>query len=127
VVPMKRHALEYGCREFSCLEPEYAHFRPNLSPGEVLQAGAFGGTYFRDIAYNGKEFKDAWKEFASPATDWFDGLDIETEVASQGYRPATNRYKVKSGQTLDVWLKKCWISEYDSHGWFHWCVANLRW
>merc|ERR1711907_133315 len=28
---------------------DYASFRPNISPSEVLQAGGFGGTYFRSI------------------------------------------------------------------------------
>lgn len=118
---MKRRDLAKGCREFSCEEPGYANFRPNLSPGEVLQAGAFGGTYFRDIEIEGVKYKGAWKEFASPATDWFDGLNIPLQVASQKYRPGLNRYKVKSGQDLEAWLEKGWIlPEYDSHGQFHW-------
>lgn len=104
VAPMKRRDLAKGSREFSCEEPGYAHFRPNLSPGEVLQAGAFGGTYFRDIEIEGKKYKDAWKEFATPATDWFDGLNIPLQVASQKYRPGLNRYKVKSGQDLEGML-----------------------
>lgn len=101
VEPMQRRDLAKGSREFSCEEPGYAHFRPNLSPGEILQAGAFGGTYFRDIEIEGKKYKDAWKEFASPATDWFDGLNIPMQVASQKYRPGLNRHKVKSGQDLE--------------------------
>jgi hypothetical protein len=117
--PMRRR--QDGCRDLSCEEARYAHFRPNLSPGEILAGGAFGGTYFRDIQIDGAWYRDAWKEFAAPATDWLDGLDVPTQVASQRYSTAKNRYGVKCGQSLDEWLEKGWINpEFDSHGWFHW-------
>ena len=29
--------------------PEFADFKPNMTPKEVLQSGSFGGTYFRPI------------------------------------------------------------------------------
>ena len=29
---------------------DYQEFKPNLSPKEILQAGSFGGTYFRPIS-----------------------------------------------------------------------------
>ena len=40
-------------------------FKPNISPVDVIQKGAFGGTYFRDIYSNttGKFYKNSWKEF----------------------------------------------------------------
>ena len=44
--------------------------------GEVLQAGSFGGTYFRPI-YSSvtkvKYGKEVWQELPS---DWLEGLDI---------------------------------------------------
>ena len=40
-------------------------FGPNISPIEVIQKGAFGGTYFRDIysGMNNNFYRDSWKEF----------------------------------------------------------------
>ena len=38
------------------------HFRPNITPGEVIKKGAFGGTYFRDIysSVTNKWYKNLW-------------------------------------------------------------------
>jgi hypothetical protein len=51
----------------------YPDFRPNRTPKEVLQAGAFGGTYFRRIrsGVTGQTYEGDWREL--PA-DWFEGL-----------------------------------------------------
>ena len=39
-------------------------FNSNVSPVEVINKGAFGGTYFRDIysGVNNKFYKNSWKE-----------------------------------------------------------------
>lgn len=111
--PMRRNAR----REFTC--KDFPDFRPNVSPKEMFQQGIFGGTYFRDIEIGEELFKDAWKEFTSQG--WFQGLDIKTMVSNQDYKVSRNRYKVKCGQGLDVWVDKGWIkTEFDSHGWVHW-------
>lgn len=115
----------------------------------MLQAGAFGGTYFRKIksAVTGETYTDAWKEF--PA-DWFEGLDIkvwrrsaqlspplsnvrelssppplqlslpQTQVASPTYREGVNKYNVSCGQTLDQWEGSGWIRAQDPYGAFQW-------
>ena len=39
---------EYKRRsDFSLIFEDYPNFKPNLTPEEILNAGAFGGTYFR--------------------------------------------------------------------------------
>jgi len=58
----------------------------------------------------------------------YEGLDIATQVASDQYRPAANRYGVRSGRTLgskdafglDAWEQAGWIIEQDPYGWFQW-------
>jgi len=51
---------------------DYPDFRPNKTPKEVMQAGSFGGGYFRNIksGVTKEAYKDVWKEFPS---DWFKG------------------------------------------------------
>ena len=46
--------------------PDYPHFRPNLTPKEVLQKGSFGGTYFRPIysRVTQQHYSDVWKVIA---------------------------------------------------------------
>ena len=40
-------------------------FSPNKTPIEVINEGAFGGTYFTDIysGINEKWYKNSWKEY----------------------------------------------------------------
>lgn len=98
---------------------DHLEFKPNLTPKEVIQAGSFGGTYFRTIlsGITGKKYVDAWKEFPS---DWFEGLDIKKNVASQIIDASVNKYKVKAGGNLDMWESSGWITEIDPYGWFQW-------
>ena len=54
--------------------PDFPDFQPNLTPKQVLQTGAFGGTYFRPIhsAITGHDYAGDWREFPD---NWFEGLD----------------------------------------------------
>ena len=80
----------------------------------MIKAGAFGGTYFRDITSFGKHV-NAWKEFQS----WFSGVNIKNKVARpfSDYSTDVNKYKVKCGQTLEQWLNAKWIKKQDPYGW----------
>ena len=102
-------------------------FAPNMTPAEVLQAGSFGGGYFRDIAsgVTGATYSKVWQEL--PA-EWLQGLDIATQVASNTYNRNLNRYKVDCGAKdgkgdrfgQSFWEGKGWIVEQDPYGWFQW-------
>ena len=93
----------------------------------MLQAGSFGGGYFRDITSSVTKttYKDAWKEL--PA-DWLEGLDVKTQVASQTYRTSINRYGVNCGVKTDksdsfglkAWEASGWMAAQDPYGWFQW-------
>ena len=99
---------------------DFPKFRPNMTPKEVLQAGAFGGTYFRPIgsAVTKKTYGDeVWKEL--PA-DWLDGLDVRKQVASPVYDADVNKWRVKCGNELSEWEQKGWITPIDPYGWFQW-------
>ncbi|XP_030638883.1 uncharacterized protein LOC115819514 [Chanos chanos] len=98
---------------------DFPEFRPNMTPKEVLQAGSFGGTYFRSIysSITKQHYKDVWKELP---TDWLEGLDIPKQVASATYRENVNTYKVKCGGSLEMWESSGWIVTQDPYGWFQW-------
>ena len=95
-------------------------FRPNMSPKEVIQAGSFGGTYFRPIKSGvaKKSFgSEAWKELPS---DWLENVNISKQVASPIYDVNVNTYKVKCGSSLEAWESSNWIRAQDPYGWFQW-------
>merc|ERR1711893_457155 len=77
-------------------------FRPNMTPSEVLQAGSFGGTYFRPIksSITGKSYSGVWKELPK---EWLEGLNIGQQVSSSTYRESVNTYGVKCGGSLEMW------------------------
>ena len=92
---------------------------PNLSPKEVLQAGSFGGTYFRPIksSVTGLKYNKQWLELPQ---DWLEGLNIKNKVACSIYNERVNTYGKKCGGDLDMWESSGWINKQDPYGWFHW-------
>tara|TARA_Y100000996_G_C22546365_1_gene652015 strand:+ start:1499 stop:2044 length:546 start_codon:yes stop_codon:yes gene_type:complete len=100
---------------------DYPDFKPNLTPKQVLKAGAFGGTYFRPIksSVTGKSYtsKSVISEYPK---SWFSGLDINKQVTSSKYDKNVNKYKVKCGSSLQDWEKSNWIDKQDPYGWFQW-------
>ena len=65
-------------------------FSPNKTPIEIIEEGAFGGTYFRDIysGINAKWYKNSQKEF-------FHLKNIDAKFqASDYYDVNVNKYGV---------------------------------
>jgi len=81
----------------------HPEFRPELTPKEILELGAFGGKYMTDCK----------NEF--PA-EWFKGAKLCPEL----HDPVLNYFGVNASQPLSVWQKKGWIYEEDPRGWFQW-------
>ena len=89
--------------------------------------GSFGGGYFRDIysSVTQTQYKDIWKELPS---EWVEGVDIETQVASRTYDKSCNKYGVDCGAKESksdshgqlFWESKGWIEPLDPYGWFMW-------
>ena len=99
---------------------DHPEFKPNLSPKEIFQAGAFGGTYFRPIYSNitNKNYKNMHKKYIKYG--WFENLDIPLMVTNNMCTPNINKYKVKAGSSLEAWEKSGWITKTDPYGWFQW-------
>lgn len=94
------------------------YFKPDYTPRQIIQNGAFGGTYFRAIfsRVTGKYYKDAYKEFPFLR-------DLDTNLMTRPwhlYDASINKYGVKVGSTLEFWENKGWISPQDPYGWFQW-------
>ena len=79
------------------------HFRPDLTPKEMLALGVFDGVYMRDCA---KEFPKSW--FAS------------AKFAKGAPDPSINYFGIHASQPLSVWRAKGWIYKDDPRGWFQW-------
>ena len=92
------------------------NFSPNKTPSEIINEGAFGGTYFRDIysGVTGKWYRNSWKEF-----DLLKDVDKKL-YANTYYDVNVNKYGVKCGTSLRFWENKGWIKDIDPYGWFQW-------
>jgi hypothetical protein len=78
-------------------------FKPELTPGQMLQFGVFGGKYMTDCR---AEFPRSW--FA------------RARLCSERHKPELNFFNVNASQPLSVWRRKGWIHPDDPRGWFQW-------
>lgn len=88
-------------------------FLPSLSPREIVQRGAFGGSYFGvDVGANLDEYKELFDLH-------FFGLDTSLYLG-ETYKPKLNKFKVRSGMDYEYWKTMGWMHERDPYGWFEW-------
>ena len=99
---------------------DYPHFRPNLSPKEIFEAGSFGGTYWRPIksSVTGKKYENVHRKY--PAAWWKDIPENMLIRPYKEYDESLNKYGVKVGLTLQEWENNEWITKYHPYGWIHW-------
>jgi hypothetical protein len=81
----------------------HVEFKPELSPGEMLELGIFGGKYMTDCR---NEFPGSWF--------------IRAKLCSERHDLNSNFFGVNTSQPLSVWSKKGWIHPDDPRGWFQW-------
>lgn len=92
---------------------DFPDFTPNLTPKQVIQAGSFGGTYFRNIKSGVTGLSYTTKQVLEDLPkDWFEGLTTK-HYASQTYNDSINTYKASCGGDLNMWESSGWIRECD--------------
>jgi len=99
---------------------DYPEFKPNLSPKEIFQSGAFGGTYWREIYSNVNKswYKNQHKKYPG---SWWSGLtDNHLTLPYDDYDKSINLYGVKVGSSLEEWEHSGWIEKTHPYGWVQW-------
>jgi hypothetical protein len=88
-------------------------FTPILTPSEIIQRGAFGGTYFGlpIEEYTDFDYESIFKMFK--------GIDTEMYLGEK-YNRKLNRFGVKAGMPYEYWKEMGWMHEDDPYGWFEW-------
>ncbi|SNB45752.1 hypothetical protein [Geobacter sp. DSM 9736] len=81
----------------------HPEFKPELSPGELLMMGVFGGKYMTDCA---TEFPE----------DWY----ANARLCHERHVPELNFFGVNASKPLSYWRAKGWIYHEDPRGWFQW-------
>ena len=74
-------------------------FAPQLTPGQMLKLGVFGGKYMTDCR---TEFPDAW--FAG------------AKLCAERHDPRLNCFGVNASQSLADWRRSGWIHKQDPRG-----------
>jgi hypothetical protein len=85
------------------------HFKPDLTPKEMLRLGVFGGKYMTDA---GDEFPASWFARAK-----LSGGERDNRL---------NYFGVAASQPLSVWRNRGWIHPDDPRGWFQWYCRYYR-
>jgi hypothetical protein len=78
-------------------------FTPELTPGEMLSLGVFGGKYMTDCR---KEFPKSWF--------------VKAKLSPGKHDTNLNFFGVNASQSLAIWRRKGWIHPDDPRGWFQW-------
>ena len=104
-----------------------AHFRPTLTPREMLLKGMHGGIYFNPLGGKpGVKYPRSKYPKGIPGVgtaefpdEWFQGVPSEL-YKSRRYSVAHNHYGVKSGLDQAGWESSGWINSCDPRGWTQW-------
>jgi hypothetical protein len=89
-------------------------FYPNLTPRQVIEAGAFGGCYF---GFPIEEYTNY--DYNSLFEYHFKDIPVEYYLGEK-YKPKHNKWGVRSGMDYEYWKDMGWMHEDDPYGWFEW-------
>ncbi|MGA7144794.1 MAG: hypothetical protein WBY47_09850 [Desulfobacterales bacterium] len=78
-------------------------FTPDVTPGQMLEMGVFGGKYMTDCR----------NEFPK---DWY----TAAKLCHERHDSELNYFGINASQPLSVWQEKGWIYHEDPRGWFQW-------
>ena len=92
-------------------------FYPNLTPRQVIEAGAFGGSYFGYPIEGSLQALDY--DYDTLFKYHFEGLDKELYLGTK-YKPKLNRWGIRSGMDYRYWKDMGWMHKDDPYGWFEW-------
>jgi len=97
---------------------DYPEFIPNQTPREIFKKGSFGGSYWRGIysSITNKNYKNKHLKFPK---SWWDGIPdhyLNNDICNI----SINKYKVKSGTSLEYWEDHDWITTQSPYGWVQW-------
>jgi len=84
-------------------------FKPELTPGKMLELGVFGGKYMTDCR---EEFPARWFQKAKLCHEYHD--------------PKLNCFGINASKPLSYWRQKGWIYPEDPRGWFQWYCRYYR-
>ena len=92
------------------------NFGTNKTPIEIINEGAFGGTYCRNIysGVNNRWHQDTWKEI-----DELKNIG-QKYYSSDFYDISLNKYGVKCDTSLRYWENNGWINKTDPYEWLQW-------
>jgi len=88
-------------------------FIPNLTPRQVIEAGAFGGSYF------GIKIDESEDDYEDLFNSLFKGLDTRLYLGVK-YSAKLNRFEIRSGMDYKYWKDMKWMRSQDPRGWFQW-------
>lgn len=97
---------------------DYPDFTPNVSPRDMFLKGCFGGGYWRKIysSIANKVIENDYKKYKD-----LENIPLNL-LTNDIYDKSINKYKVKTGTTLEFWEEKGWIKEPYYRGWVEWYI-----
>lgn len=88
-------------------------FIPNLTPRQVIEAGAFGGSYF------GLPIDESEDDYSDIFESLFSGVSTRLYLGVK-YSPKLNKFGITSGKSYKYWKDMKWMRSQDPRGWFAW-------